>query len=57
MKRLYIPLPEAVGRRTIVVNLLRKQRHSLTDADIDTVVGRTDGALAAGRFDWSSMAW
>jgi len=57
VKRLYIPLPEAIGRRTIVVNLLRKQRHSLTDADIDTVVARTEGAWAACRFGWSSIAW
>ena len=43
VKRLYIPLPEGVGRRAIVVNLLKKQRHDLTDEQIDEVVAATEG--------------
>jgi fidgetin-like protein 1 len=44
VKRLYIPLPEAVGRRAIVVNLLKKHRNNLSDADVDAVVQATEGA-------------
>ncbi|OMJ28870.1 Fidgetin-like protein 1 [Smittium culicis] len=42
-KRLYIPLPEKGGRKAIVTNLLRKQSHSLTDAQIDQISELTDG--------------
>ncbi|KAJ3092481.1 Fidgetin-like protein 1 [Quaeritorhiza haematococci] len=42
-KKLYIPLPDAEARRSIVVNLLKKQTHSLTDEEIDEVVRLTDG--------------
>lgn len=42
-KKLYIPLPEAEGRRTIVKNLLRAQVNDLTEADLDEIVQATDG--------------
>jgi fidgetin-like protein 1 len=42
-KKLYIPLPESKGRRTIVMNLLQKQIHSLVDSEIDDIVQKTDG--------------
>lgn len=34
VKRLYIPLPEADGRQHIVHNLLREQKHDLTDQQV-----------------------
>ncbi|KAJ2779822.1 Fidgetin-like protein 1 [Coemansia javaensis] len=46
-KRLYVPLPDRAGRRTIVANLLRKQTHSLTDAQLEAVCDRTDGFSGA----------
>ncbi len=42
MKR-YIPLPEAVGRKSMLANLLKKQVHTLTDHDIETIVEKTEG--------------
>ncbi|TPX67716.1 hypothetical protein SpCBS45565_g03600 [Spizellomyces sp. 'palustris'] len=42
-KRLYIPLPEAEARRSIVLNLLSRLRHALSDEHIDEVIRRTDG--------------
>ncbi|KAJ2708720.1 Fidgetin-like protein 1, partial [Coemansia spiralis] len=46
-KRLYVPLPDRGGRRTIVANLLRKQTHSLADAQLELVCDRTDGYSGA----------
>ncbi|KAJ2158470.1 putative 26S proteasome subunit yta6 [Coemansia sp. RSA 552] len=46
-KRLYVPLPDRQGRRTIVTNLLRRQTHSLTEANLDTICDRTDGYSGA----------
>eukprot|EP00842_Homolaphlyctis_polyrhiza_P004215 jgi/Hompol1/4795/HPOL_001844-RA len=42
-KKLYIPLPEATARRSIVCTLMAKQSHSLTDEDIDNIVALTEG--------------
>ncbi|KND01439.1 uncharacterized protein SPPG_09101 [Spizellomyces punctatus DAOM BR117] len=42
-KRLYIPLPEAEARRSIVLNLLSRLRHALSDEHVDEVIRRTDG--------------
>ncbi|KAJ3282916.1 hypothetical protein HK104_010648 [Borealophlyctis nickersoniae] len=44
-KKLYIPLPEADARRSIVCNLLAEQNHSLTDEDVDEIVVLTDGEV------------
>ncbi|KAI8318890.1 AAA-domain-containing protein [Martensiomyces pterosporus] len=46
-KRLYVPLPDRSGRRTIVTNLLRRQVHSLTDEQLETICDRTDGYSGA----------
>ncbi|KAJ2752444.1 Fidgetin-like protein 1 [Coemansia pectinata] len=46
-KRLYVPLPDRAGRRTIVTNLLRSQVHSLDDANLDLVCDRTAGFSGA----------
>lgn len=43
VKRLYIPLPDQMARRWIFQNLLRNQRHSLTDEDIDVLCIKTEG--------------
>ncbi|KAJ1912647.1 putative 26S proteasome subunit yta6 [Tieghemiomyces parasiticus] len=42
-KRLYIPLPEDAGRKGIVTNLLKKQKNSLTEAEIDDLCRLTEG--------------
>uniref|UniRef100_A0A1I8IKM9 Fidgetin-like protein 1 n=1 Tax=Macrostomum lignano TaxID=282301 RepID=A0A1I8IKM9_9PLAT len=47
VKRLYIPLPEAVGRRQIVERMLVGQSHSLAEADIEHIVTATDGYSGA----------
>lgn len=47
VKRLYIPLPDALARRTIVVSLLASQRHSLGEDDIGAICARTDGYSGA----------
>ncbi|ESP03936.1 hypothetical protein LOTGIDRAFT_212112 [Lottia gigantea] len=43
VKRLYIPLPEDIARRQIVVNLLKQQKHQLTDQDLDLICHKSDG--------------
>ncbi|KAL2024820.1 hypothetical protein VTK56DRAFT_5641 [Thermocarpiscus australiensis] len=43
VRRQYIPLPEAETRAVHLKTLLKQQKHNLTDADIDTLVGLTDG--------------
>jgi SpoVK/Ycf46/Vps4 family AAA+-type ATPase len=45
VKRLYIPLPDEHGRQQIVRNLLRKDRHDLTDEEIISLAELTDGDL------------
>ena len=47
VKRLYIPLPEGAARRKIITNLLREERHSLTEEQVEEVVGRTEGYSGA----------
>ncbi|KAJ1880897.1 putative 26S proteasome subunit yta6 [Coemansia sp. RSA 1722] len=46
-KRLFVPLPDTAGRRTIVRNLLKTQVHSLDDAHLDSICNRTDGYSGA----------
>ncbi|KAH6844896.1 P-loop containing nucleoside triphosphate hydrolase protein [Chaetomium sp. MPI-CAGE-AT-0009] len=43
VRRQYIPLPEAETRAVQLKTLLKQQKHTLSDADIDTLVGMTDG--------------
>lgn len=47
VKRLYIPLPDRAARRQIVTRLLREQRHSLTDQQLDELCRITDGYSGA----------
>ena len=43
VKKLYIPLPEFNGRKQIIVNLMHKQGHNLTEEDICHIAEQTDG--------------
>ena len=45
VKKLYIPLPEFDGRKQIIVNLMRKQGHDLTEDDINHIAEQTDGIM------------
>ncbi|KAL6741153.1 hypothetical protein Aduo_014434 [Ancylostoma duodenale] len=47
VKRLYIALPEAEARLTIVKNLLSDMKHNLEDADFDEVAKLTEGYSGA----------
>ena len=41
--RLYIPLPDATARRHLVDHLIGKEKNSLTQADMDAIVRRSEG--------------
>lgn len=43
VKRLYIPLPDAHGRKQLLLGLLSKCSHVLTDVDVAAIVQHTDG--------------
>jgi SpoVK/Ycf46/Vps4 family AAA+-type ATPase len=47
VKKLYIPLPEAAGRRELVKRLLSTNRHTLDDGNVEAVVDRTAGFSGA----------
>ncbi|KAL3876706.1 hypothetical protein ACJMK2_034508 [Sinanodonta woodiana] len=47
VKRLYIPLPEAVARRQIVVNLLCQQSHHLSEEELDQICQQSEGFSGA----------
>ncbi|KAK3601881.1 hypothetical protein CHS0354_041815 [Potamilus streckersoni] len=47
VKRLYIPLPEAVARRQIVVNLLCQQSHHLSEEELDMICQQSEGFSGA----------
>lgn len=42
-RRLYIPLPCAVGRRQLVLNLLKDEAYVLSERDIGEIVNLTEG--------------
>ncbi|XP_008552405.2 fidgetin-like protein 1 [Microplitis demolitor] len=42
VKRLYVPLPEFEARKQIVNNLLRNERHHLSEEDVETVAEKAD---------------
>ena len=48
VKRLYIPLPEAVGRRSLVQSLLSKNRNTVTEDQVDAIVSQTAGFSGTG---------
>ncbi|KAL2268156.1 hypothetical protein VTJ83DRAFT_3002 [Remersonia thermophila] len=43
VRRQYIPLPEPETRKVQIMTLLKQQQHTLSEEDIDTLVGLTDG--------------
>ena len=47
VKRLYIPLPDATARKSIVQTLLSSQKHSLSENDIEGICAKTDGYSGA----------
>jgi SpoVK/Ycf46/Vps4 family AAA+-type ATPase len=47
VKRLYIPLPDAAARKSIIQSLLSSQKHSLTESEIEEICARTDGYSGA----------
>lgn len=47
VKRLYIPLPDAAARCTIIGTLLGAQAHSLTETDIQAICQQTEGYSGA----------
>lgn len=47
MKRIYIPLPDQPARKAIITNLLKDQKHDLSDADIEHVCDLTLGFSGA----------
>lgn len=47
VRRLYIPLPDAHGRGTLIRRLLRKEKHELTDEQINNIVEQTKGYSGA----------
>jgi len=47
VKRLYIPLPELEARKRIITNLLGKERHELTEEQVEEVSRLTEGYSGA----------
>lgn len=43
VKRIYIPLPDAITREQLLRNLLKTHTHSLSDRDVTKLVKATDG--------------
>lgn len=43
MKRIYIPLPDAEARKSIICNLLTAHAHSLCEEDFDKIIKACDG--------------
>lgn len=47
VKRIYIPLPDLPARQSIISNLLKDQKHTLTDKDIEQICKLTEGFSGA----------
>lgn len=47
VKKLYIPLPEAVAREALIRTLLKEIKHTLSDKDISKLTQKTDGFSGA----------
>jgi SpoVK/Ycf46/Vps4 family AAA+-type ATPase len=47
VKRIYIPLPDQSARQSIISNLLKDQKHTLTDNDMAHICTLTDGFSGA----------
>lgn len=46
-KRVYIPLPDVDARRGMIRHLLRQNAHSISDAELEAIVARSDGYSGA----------
>ena len=55
-KRIYVPLPDAEGRRAIITHLLRGQAQALGGRDLDRIVASTGEGGLAGRQAWEEHA-
>lgn len=47
VKRLYVPLPNEEARQHLLVTLLRKEKHSLSEEEIKQIAQNTDGYSGA----------
>lgn len=47
VKRIYIPLPDLSARQAIISNLLKDQKHTLIDKDIEHICTLTEGFSGA----------
>ncbi|CAF2611455.1 unnamed protein product [Rotaria sp. Silwood2] len=47
VKRIYIPLPDLPARKAIISNLLKDQKHTLTDNDMEHICTLADGFSGA----------
>ena len=45
MKRLYIPLPDAVARKQIVLNLMKQQPFSLSEEEVENICVKSEGGI------------
>ena len=43
VKRLYIPLPDLEARKIIIQNLLKQQKHSITDEELEKISMKSEG--------------
>ena len=55
-KRLYIPLPEYLAREKMIRLLLKKEKHSLTDDNIDEIAKATEGFSGADMYNLAKEA-
>jgi len=42
-KRIYVPLPEKLSRRGLLDILIKKEKHSLEESDMDAIASLTEG--------------
>ena len=52
VKRLYIPLPDAETRRSLLTILLKKNENTLTTEDIDALTQRSEGYSCVAKRRW-----
>ena len=42
-RRIYIPLPDEIARRYLLIHNMKKTKHSLTEEDFDLIAEKTEG--------------
>jgi SpoVK/Ycf46/Vps4 family AAA+-type ATPase len=50
VKRIYVPLPDAAGRKALIQHLMAKQAHRLSDRELTWLSRRTEGTFAHCRW-------